>query len=178
MQRSTSGRVPNEGDRVGVFWLIDEEYYPGVITAYIPRLGKYRVEYEDGKYEELAFHHEKWRPIAAGTPPRTGGGAWCRETTRSNLYLPFQYSPILFYNSRPPPPPAPPLILYATFGNLAQLSPKESMFGPAIKYVVANHHYHSNRLIHGHRYVLIYLFVFNMHSDEHDEHNKHNKDHD
>ncbi len=51
---------PKEGDRIQVFWPLDNRYYTGTVSK-IGRLGKVNVTYDDGEKETLKLENETWK---------------------------------------------------------------------------------------------------------------------
>ena len=51
------------GDKIEVFWPLDDQYYPGKIELYDRKSGKYGVTYGDGDTEKLDNAKEVYRPL-------------------------------------------------------------------------------------------------------------------
>lgn len=57
---SNSDMIPNVGDKVEVYWPLDNTYYPGTIESE-QEDGKLSVAYDDGDMEILNFSTETWK---------------------------------------------------------------------------------------------------------------------
>ncbi len=50
---SESMSAPSFGDRIEVWWPIDERFYPGKVSEFSSSTGSHRVDYDDGDKETL-----------------------------------------------------------------------------------------------------------------------------
>ncbi|KAG5602107.1 hypothetical protein H5410_033477 [Solanum commersonii] len=51
------------GDRIKVWWPLDEKFYEGVISSFDFETNKYEVVYDDGEVEILRLHKERWKML-------------------------------------------------------------------------------------------------------------------
>ncbi|KAH0662818.1 hypothetical protein KY284_027749 [Solanum tuberosum] len=51
------------GDRIKVWWPLDEKFYEGVISSFDSETNKYEVVYDDGEVEILRLHKERWKML-------------------------------------------------------------------------------------------------------------------
>ena len=49
------------GDKIEVYWPLDDQYYPGSVSEYAEATGKHRIAYDDGQVENLKMDEENWR---------------------------------------------------------------------------------------------------------------------
>ena len=48
------------GDKVEVYWPLDDQYYPGSVSDYSEATGKHRIAYDGGQVENLKMEEENW----------------------------------------------------------------------------------------------------------------------
>nr|XP_010322674.1 uncharacterized protein LOC101244883 isoform X2 [Solanum lycopersicum] len=51
------------GDRIKVWWPLDEKFYEGVVSSFDPVERKHKVVYNDGETEKLRLHKERWEML-------------------------------------------------------------------------------------------------------------------
>ncbi|XP_049366931.1 sister chromatid cohesion protein PDS5 homolog D-like [Solanum verrucosum] len=51
------------GDRIKVWWPLDEMFYEGVISSFDSDTNKHEVVYDDGEVEKLRLHKERWKML-------------------------------------------------------------------------------------------------------------------
>ena len=49
------------GDKIEVYWPLDDQYYPGSVSEYAEDTGKHRIAYDDVQVENLKVDEENWR---------------------------------------------------------------------------------------------------------------------
>jgi len=54
---------PSVGDKVQVYWPLDNTYYSGSLVSYNHETGKHHVLYDDGQEEDCNFKDEVWKPL-------------------------------------------------------------------------------------------------------------------
>lgn len=64
---SDSPVVPKVGDRIEIFWPIDNAFYPGQIQSL--QNGQHCIHYDDGDTEAMNMTSEAWRFLSASTQP-------------------------------------------------------------------------------------------------------------
>lgn len=66
---SSPQHTPSIGDRIEVYWPLDDKFYPGEVRK-ITRGGKYTVVYDDNEKEKIDIDKERWRfaaPLTAAS---------------------------------------------------------------------------------------------------------------
>ena len=48
------------GDKIEVYWPLDDQYYPGPVSDYSEATGKHRIAYDNGQVENLKMKEENW----------------------------------------------------------------------------------------------------------------------
>lgn len=51
--------MPSVGDKIEIYWPIDDQYYPGIIGNYDEETDKFRVDYTDDDVETLDLRNEQ-----------------------------------------------------------------------------------------------------------------------
>ncbi|KAK4719293.1 hypothetical protein R3W88_017631 [Solanum pinnatisectum] len=61
------------GDRIKVWWPLDEKFYEGVVSSFDPVERKHKVVYDDGEAEKLRLHKERWEMLEDNSTQKDHG---------------------------------------------------------------------------------------------------------